>query len=1003
MRTLLILICLPLVTFAQGKSKDKPAAPPPTVVIAEAEKFKILDEKGWKVTHQNDSYASHTYGGMWVSHGGGLGAPAASVGSIASYTCKIPVAGEYRIWSKYQAPAYFNYLHKIEIIQEGKTVFSHVYGKKGTDRLWSFSGESDELWWPWGIDHDCAEAPKTMVKLAAGPAEIRLSTVENVKPAGDRFIDFVVLTTEPNDTYTGFKPYQVGSPFCLEAIAANEFYIRFKNTHDKPAQLTVTRWGHFQPQYQSATTKIPEKPVEAGQMSGWINIGPFCRLVHDEGLLLSLAPNTKFVVQFSLDAEGKKIVGETEIASGETVVVPIDICWNPKSKVRASKEYAQELIAESAKWTKANGGKKPEKTLFYGAFSGTEDWVMELKHSLGYNTLLPDKYPHVTRDGLFAHASGPEAIKNLAKSLKNKENFRVLSFGDEIPLGQINFNDEKNNEGFRKWLQEKNVTREMLGQDISTAKLTAKGDSRLVWYSTLYNEERRFADFRQLTELARAEINKDVLTGANYSPHHLALYYGPVAQWVDIFKHKGMSLFWAEDYIFSVPEVPQIISFQFAQIRCAVKYHNTPIHFYVMPHSPGQLPEYFRRNTLLACGNGANHIDNFWVAPAERFTENYVAWGYKDMFKAIHDCIFETAEAEKILSGGKVRPAKVALVLSKATDIHESNKMVAKNLDYFGKQCKNAPKELNQIVCRKEQQMLYLALKNAQYDVDLITEDDIVELNSLKNYEVVYFAGEWMDNRIVPKLEEWVKAGGIFYTCAGCGLKNQFNEYDAKIISFLGLNPKGNNQMDFQVAVVRTLLELPMLPEFGKFDFNGKELPAFLLKQNLDILAGTDTEVLAKWKGDPKQGGGAVTRRKLGQGQIICVGTTPGNNWMKSGLRITPWARGGQKMVYNPTDFDATATELVLLGVNAKKLPKAASCGVNGVESIVMDNTNGTVLTLVNWTNQPVETTVNLSLDFNPKEIRCVSTQKAIPFKQEGNIVTFSVRLKDADYYTILK
>ena len=45
------------------------------VVVVEGEKFKPLDSKGWKVTHQNDSYGSHTYGGMWMSQGGCLGAP----------------------------------------------------------------------------------------------------------------------------------------------------------------------------------------------------------------------------------------------------------------------------------------------------------------------------------------------------------------------------------------------------------------------------------------------------------------------------------------------------------------------------------------------------------------------------------------------------------------------------------------------------------------------------------------------------------------------------------------------------------------------------------------------------------------------------------------------------------------------------------------------------------------------------------------------------------------
>src|SRR5215213_2821281 len=116
-----------------------------TVVIAEGEKFTSADSKGWKVTHQNDSYGSHTYGGMWMTHGACLGAAADSVGAVATQTVQIPAAGAYRVWSKYQAPPYFNYLHKLEVLQGGKVVFTHVYGKKGTDRHWSFSGVSDEL------------------------------------------------------------------------------------------------------------------------------------------------------------------------------------------------------------------------------------------------------------------------------------------------------------------------------------------------------------------------------------------------------------------------------------------------------------------------------------------------------------------------------------------------------------------------------------------------------------------------------------------------------------------------------------------------------------------------------------------------------------------------------------------------------------------------------------------------------------------------------------------
>ena len=119
------------------------------VVIVEGEAFRPLDNKGWKVTHQDDSWASHTYGGMWVTHGGLLGAPADSVGSVAVQAVTIPAAGRYRVWSKYQAPPYFNYMHRVEVVQGGRTVFSQVYGKADAPRMWSFSaGVLKQLWWP---------------------------------------------------------------------------------------------------------------------------------------------------------------------------------------------------------------------------------------------------------------------------------------------------------------------------------------------------------------------------------------------------------------------------------------------------------------------------------------------------------------------------------------------------------------------------------------------------------------------------------------------------------------------------------------------------------------------------------------------------------------------------------------------------------------------------------------------------------------------------------------
>jgi hypothetical protein len=963
------------------------------VIVAEGEFFQPRDAKGWKVTHQQDSYASHTYGGMWMTHGGCLGAPADCADSLATQTIPVKEPGKFRVWSKYQAPPYFNYLHRIEIVQNGRTLFSHVYGKKGTDRLWSFSGVSDELWWPWGVDHDCAEAPRQLAELAAGSAEVRLIAVANAKPAGDRFVDFVLLTTNPADDYEGFKPYRVGTPFANEALAATRLYLRFFNASGAVAQLAISRAGHFQPNYGGASTQMPAEPVPAGQWSEWFNIGSFCRLVHDEGLTLNLAGAAgEFGVQLARDPAGKDRIADLKLHSGEAVVLPIDVTWNRQAQVKTSRQHAEEIIAQSKKWRKANGGRKPREVLFYGAFAGQEDWVSRLKDALGYNTLLPDSFEHVRRDGLHAHAGSAAAIRALADKLADKERLRVLSFGDEISLGSINFKDPTLQEKFRAWLKARGLGRADLGVEPAEAVLTRDGSPRLVWYSNLFNEEERFAAFRDLTQLARERIGPHVLTGANYSPHHLALYYGPVYQWVDIFKHQGMSLIWAEDYIFSVPEVPQIISWQFAQMRCGAKYHQTPIHFYVMPHAPGQEPGFLRRNLLLSVGYGAHHIDNFWIALAERYTENYVSWNYRDTFRVLHEAIFDTAEAEKLQAGGTLRPARVAVVTGKATDFNESRTLIDKARDPFARQCRNAPTSLNQIICRKEQQMLYLALVQAGHMVDTITEDDIVA-GALKAYEVVYFAGEWIDERVVPRLEEWVKSGGVLYASGGIGHLNQFGEPEPAMRRLLGLK---DSRLDKHLVILRTLLELPLLEPCDSISLGGDQVPAIGLRQ---VLVPETARVLGTFA----DGSAAVTVHELGRGKAFAVGTLAGAAWMKTALRPIPFARGGRHTVYNPTDFDPSATRLVRLGLDARAPEPAAVCSQPGVEAIVLDHKDGTLVTLVNWTNGPLkDLKVSVRLARQPATARSVSGQKDLHLEYANGRATFQLDLAEADYVLLL-
>jgi hypothetical protein len=1003
------LVIIGLITGGVGLAQAQ--AVHPGAIVALSEQFTVGGTNGWRMTPQDLSYASHTYGGMWVTHGGLLGAPAEAVGAVARQTVLIPTAGAYRVWSKYQAPPYFNYPHRVEIHQANRKIFTHLYGLRGSKKIWSFtSGEGKkpdfnpefaQCWWPWGMDHDAAEAPLEPVPLAAGPAEIRLIAEKGPDPVADRFVDFILLTTNLASRFEGYVWGTVKSPFTVEAVQSFPLYMRFKNTSAAPALVTLnSQFGHYTVACGWRTGTFPFAPVAAGDWSPWFDVArDIVHLVTEEGISVTLAGATEIPVQIALDADGEKIVGDLKVPNGESVYFPLDLTWAPGRRVRLSRDVAQDLIRLSRTEWRTASKSKPNHILFYGAFRATErPWVNSLKDALGYNTVLPEPYAHAKIDGYHQHAASPGAIVKLAEALEKegrRNQFRVCSFGDEIHIGEINYQDPQYLPLFLAWLKQKKISAADLG-GVEPGAATLMANPRVAWYSRLFGNEQRFAHYRQMTETAVREIGPQVLAGANYSPHSIPQYYGALPQWVDIFKHNGMSLFWTEDYLFSVPEPPQMISWMFAQIHCAVKYNHQPIHFYVMPHAPGQTAGSFRRNLLFAVGAGARHIDNFWIAPMENWSENYISWYATNTWRVLHESIYDTAAAESLLIDAQPRPARVALVLSRATDVNEGQTMIPKAQDPFVAVADNAPTQIQQIICRKDQQALYLALRQAGYTVDLITEDDIVEDGTLRNYRVVYFAGEWIDHRVPALLDRWIQDGGIFYATAGLGHLNEFNEESDALWKLLGLQTATLAKNFYHP---RPKMELVLAQPIDTLKLGEQSIAAIGMKQQLQPLKD-GVSVLGTWS----DGSPAVTVREWGRGKAFAVGTLPGQTWLKTGLLPVPWTRGGSKYPENPVAFDPAAAELALLGVSATGIDHEVEVSVSSVEALVLDNPKGTLVTLVNWNNAPVgDLRVSVRSEFKPKAVRSIQQGRTLAFTYEKGRIVFQMPLEWADYVMLMR
>jgi hypothetical protein len=239
-----------------------------------------------------------------------------------------------------------------------------------------------------------------------------------------------------------------------------------------------------------------------------------------------------------------------------------------------------------------------------------------------------------------------------------------------------------------------------------------------------------------------------------------------------------------------------------------------------------------------------------------------------------------------------------------------------------------------------------------------------------------------------------IKDGGVLYATAGCGVRNEFNEPDPSFLKLLGLK---SAEAVKDLAVIRPLIELPVAVPIGTITMDGAPIQAIGMKQTL---VPDGAKVLGTWA----DGKAAVTERTLGKGKAYAVGTLAGCTYMKTGIPVQPFARGGNRSPVVTAGFDPAATKLVRLGVDAKPVAEQAVCSNPLVEAVVMDNAKGTVVTLVNWTQQPIAgLQVQVRMPAKPSKVRAVQAGKDLPVEYKDGILTVTTDLEWADYLLLFK
>ncbi|MFW6161203.1 MAG: hypothetical protein ACODAJ_00450, partial [Planctomycetota bacterium] len=660
-----------------------------------------------------------------------------------------------------------------------------------------------------------------------------------------------------------------------------------------------------------------------------------------------------------------------------------------KPVIRTQLEALQWLRAAVAGFPKR--GSPPKRFPVYGlmGFSSAlrrDDLIgrlaTELAVALGSNTLTPMDGPWAKRLGLPTRRTGivthwrPRSLEALEKRADAAEEkghlslIRTVSYGDEIHIPPAQADDAK----FAAWLEGRGVEYDR------EVKVADDRDDPLYYYSRLWAIEAGIDHYAEATRYLETRMGKDVLTGANYSPH--ANYRVTDLQWVRPFKRRAMTLPWSEDYVWGVPEASvQIVGYLVSAFRCGAKYHDLPILMYVMPHSPGETPRDFRLSFYTAVAHGSKAIHYFCASPlATTYTENYIRTEDLAMWQAVYDATHDAGAFEDYVLGGTVRRAKVGLLLSSVDE-------VLSGATNFQGGVHNA-----------ERKALYLALRHSQVPVDFLTEDDVID-GRAASYRLLYVTQEHLHSRAVKALLGWVQAGGTLVALCGGGFRNEFGKANPEAVALYGAE-SGEIVRDPTLTQILPKQDLPpaeplCTAKWGTL--HGIDVIAWRQR-----LRTTDGQAVGRCS----VGQCAVVEKRHGEGRAVLVGFLPALAWLRSGLPLRPVDRGARNQDYShflPTAMDERLRRRLVDAFLPDDFVRPVLCSEPLVETTCIDTADPPRLAvpLLNYTGRPIAAlTVRVRGLPRARRVRSVEAGE-LEATFQGEVLTVTLPLAAADMLLI--
>lgn len=924
---------------------DWPVRPlPDGSIVAEAEEFSPGPDSRWRARKWGENYYAATIANTFLSRKAFLGAPAQCEPSEAVISVQVPRPGRYLVLVRYEAAYRFETRFTLRVEQHGRVRLQRLYGARKNLKVWPFrrgviaeAGLVENLVW---------EGHDTAVELEAGIARITLVAGRQPEPAARRHVDLVMLTADHQQV--AMRIAKEGHlPLDGLLTQAGDVYLRVHNEGPSPVVTTVRPGSEHSPYWVHLRTWKPLTLRTApGGVSDWAEVGSLLDSLNDGRWHITVAaadggPAPRSRLEFGLrSAAGAVEPIERFAPPGADLWLAYDADTRYTRRLRPIEAVLHDAL-DDLRGQRLSGSaprRIPVRAVTFDARPGDDRYraaVEEFARRMGItvDNAVPGQL--ASRSGVVdardVHGARLQAMLDRVRAEGTAGAIRIVSLGDEIDLAQPPAGDH---EGFRAWARAEGLAPSAIvpGADdwadvqYTPDRAAAARNRRAYYFSRRYAQDFGLADLRVRTDAIRRAL-PHAEVGANYSPH--PSYLGEAHKYITVFRRGAMTMPWGEDYAWQIPIGTQQISFlQLDLFRAGVRYRpGQAIHFYVMPHWPGNTVRSWRRMWYGALAHGMTAPNLFELRPVQvAYTENHVS--LPAMYREVRRAVHELSAFEDIVQDGAVRRGDVALWYSATGDIWDDH----------------APP------LGAGKRLLYAAVRHHQLALDVVDEEDALR-GTLAAYRVLYLTDAHVSAAAAGAIAAWVRGGGHLFATANAGMFDEFDDLHAGLRALLGVQPHAlDTPADSSVVLDKG--HLPFARVLDTATWHGPAGPVAIPvvgARSRFIAAGAEVV------GTFTDGSPAVTTRRVGRGTATYVGFLPALAYFRPAIPRRPMDRGttdGAMAHFVPTRFDPGARALI--GWPAAGVPRPVLCSNPLVESTVIESGHGLAVPLINWSAGPL-------------------------------------------------